>query len=386
MRVFKWEVPTISKPMRNMLLLVGLVFIIIVAWRFYYQYKMYMRLMSFHENVIYVSAVTAEESTWQPQIKASASLRAVTGVNVTTQLAGMVDTIHFEPGALVKKGDLLVKLVTDPDVAQLHVLEANAELANITYHRDKAQYAIRAISKATLDNDEANFKSTQAQVEQQKAVIEQKTIRAPFSGRLGISAVNPGQYLNPGDKVTMLQSLDPIYADFFVPQQLINMIKTDQTVTVIVDAFAGKVFKGKITTINPGVDPNVRNVEVEATVPNEALDLTPGMFATVEVDTGEPTAYLTLPQAAISFNPYGETVYIIKENGKDADGKPILNANQVFVTVGEKRGDQIIVLKGVKKGDLVVTSGQLKLQNGSRVAINNNAAPLNEASPMPVDE
>lgn len=386
MRVFKIQVLQMTKPMRNMLIGVGILFACVFGYKMLTGFFV-KRYMAAHSSpTVYVSVTEADYSLWQPQYKASAGLRAVVGVNVTTELAGMIRTIYFKPGTMVNKGDLMVQLDIDAEVAELHALEANAELAKITYNRDKAQYAILAISKATLDTDEANLKSSVAQVDHQKAIIEQKTIRAPFSGRLGISAVNPGQYLNPGDKVTMLQTLDPIYVDFYVPQQSMETIKVGQRVTVIVDAFPKKPFIGKITTIDPGVDANVRNVQVEATIPNTQMILAPGMFASVAVDTGEPINYLTLPQTAISFNPYGSTVYIVKETGKDKGKNPILTAQQAFVTTGEKRGDQIVVLNGVKKGDKVVTSGQLKLQNGSVVAINNSVTPTNEIAPTPVDD
>lgn len=386
MRVFNREIPQMSKPMRNMLIIVALLFICIFGYKIFKGMLISRYIASRQSSVVYVSVTEAEYANWQPEYRASGNLRAVLGVNITTELAGMVREIHFTPGATVNKGDLLVLLNTDADVAQLHVLEANAALAKVTYTRDKAQYAVHAISKATLDTDEANLKSTEAQVEHQKAIIAQKTIRAPFTGRLGISLINPGQYLNPGDKVTMLQTLDPIYADFYVPQQSLDAIKLGQRVTMTVDAFPNKTFVGKITTIDPGVDPSVRNVVVEATIPNSDLLLAPGMFASVVVDTGEAVRYLTLPQTAVAFNPYGETIYIVKESGKDKNGKPILIANQTFVTTGIKRGDQIAILKGIKKGDKIVTSGQLKLQNGSVVAINNSVIPTNEITPKPIDE
>jgi len=375
-----------NKPMRNMLIGVLILFTLVFGYKIIKGMLISHYMKSHQSNIVYVSTTTAKLTPWRKQIKASGSIRATVGVNVTTELAGMIREIYFVPGAMVKKGDLLVQLDIDADTAQLHVLEANAALASITYNRDKAQYAIQAVSKQTLDTDEANLKSTQAQVDYQKALIEQKTIRAPFSGRLGISAVNPGQYLNPGDKVTMLQTLDPIYVDFYVPQQFIDNVKVGQTVSMTIDAFADKVFAGKVTTIDPGVDPQVRNVQVEATIPNPTLLLAPGMFASVTVDAGQPKQYLTLPQTAISFNPYGETVFIVKEKGKDKKGKSILTANQTFVTTGDKRGDQVVVLSGVKEGDQVVTGGQLKLSNGSMVAINNKIVPTDEMAPHPVDE
>jgi membrane fusion protein (multidrug efflux system) len=277
-------------------------------------------------------------------------------------------------------------LNADVEIAQLQSLIANEELAKITYNRDKAQYAIHAVSKATLDSDVANLKSLRAQVEQQKAVVAKKTIRAPFTGRSGISYVNPGQYINPGDLVTTLQTLDPIYIDFYMPQQALAQLKVGQEVVVHSDTFRHENFLGKITTINPLVDSTTRNVQVEATIANPKNKLLPGMFATVTVTTGGPKQFLTVPQAAISFNSYGEIIYIIKESGKDEKGQPILIANQSFVTTGEKRGDQITVLSGLKKGDIIVTSGQLKLKNGSRVLINNTVQPPNSPNPHVADE
>lgn len=332
-------------------------------------------------TVVNVSATKVVTSAWEPKVKASASLRAIRGVNVTTQLAGMVTQIYFTPGAFVESGTVLVQLNADSDVALLHSLQAQAELARITLERDKKQYAVQAISKATLDTDVANLQSLRAQVEEQAATVAKKTIVAPFSGRLGISAVNPGQFINTGDKVVSLQTLDPIWADFYVPQQSLSDLKVGQTVILTTDAFPGKTFKGTITTIDPAVDVATRNVQVEATIANPNYEITPGMYATVEVIIGTSRQFITVPQTAISFNPYGELAYIIKQKGSDKKGNPILIANQVFVTTGEMRGDQIAVLKGLQEGELVVTSGQLKLKNGSQVAINNKIHPDDNPAP-----
>jgi len=376
-----------KKPMLIMLIVVVLLFGGIFG------YKIFMGRMISHYMAtmgappVYVSAMDVKYYNWQPQLKAAGSLRAVLGVNITTELAGMIRSIHFVPGSIVKKGDLLVQLDIDPDTAQLHTLQANAELAAIVYKRDSAQLEIHAISKATLDSDDANLKSTLAQVAQQTAIIAQKTIRAPFNGRLGISAVNPGQYLNPGDKVTMLQTLDPIYADFYVPQEALASIKIGQPVNLTVDTFPTLRFTGVITTVDPGLDTNVRNVQVEATIPNPQFNLAPGMFAAVTVNTGKPVPRLTLPLSAVSFNPYGEVVYVIrKETSKDKKKEPILVAKETFVITGEKRGDQVSILQGLKAGDKVVTSGQLKLKNGSVVIINNTIIPANNPAPTPTDE
>ncbi len=349
-------------------------------------YKMVMVLLFKHymagnsNPVITVSTMKVDYQSWQPKLTASGSLRAIRGVNVTTQLAGMVQQIYFTPGSNVTENTLLVQLNADDDIALLHSLEANAEIAVITYNRDKAQYKIKAVSKETLDTDAANVKNTAAQVAQQAAVVLKKSIRAPFTGRLGISKVNPGQYVNPGDTVVMLQTLDPIYVDFYVPQQALAQLKVGMPVTLNSDAYPQQFFYGKITTINPGVDVDTRNVEVEATIANPKFELAPGMFAGVSVTIGEAKPFLTLPQTAISFNPYGSIAYIVTTI-KDKNGQSVLTANQSFVTTGETRGDQVVILKGLRKGQTVVASGQLKLKNGSLITINNSIMPPNNPAP-----
>jgi membrane fusion protein, multidrug efflux system len=313
-------------------------------------------------------------------------LRAIHGVDVTTEVGGLIKQRLFTPGAQVTKNTLLVQLNADPDIAKLNSIKAQAALAEINFNRDKAQYAIKAVSKATLDNSEATLKNLQAQVAQQAALVAQKSIRAPFDGELGVALIDPGQYLNPGDKIVTLQTLNPIYADFLVPQQSIVSLKKGQPTTLTADAFPSKEFKGTITTINPKVEVNSRNVLVEATIDNSQYQLYPGMFAKAKVSIGQSQKFLTLPQTAITFNPYGDIVYLIEDKGKDKDGKPILLVKQTFVKVGEKRGDQVAILSGINEHDRVVTSGQLKLKNGARIVINNTVVPSNEESPQPVDE
>lgn len=369
-----------QRRMKVMLISVGILFGSIFLYKAIVGFII-QRSMANASKVVTVSAMKIDSSSWQPQLTVSGSLRAIRGVNVTTELAGMVQTIYFQPGARVKKDDLLVQLNADSDIAKLHALEANVELANITYLRDKAQYAIRAVSKQALDNDAANLKMLKAQVDEQKAIVAKKTIRAPFSGRLGINQINPGQYLNPGDSVVTLQSLNPVYADFFVPQQQLGKLELEEQVKVISNTFTHKTFSGKITTINPEVDVTTRNIKVEATIENPEQKLLPGMFVDVTIITGKPSLYLTVPQTAISYNPYGNLVYTIENTGKMQQGKPVLIARQHFVKTGEARGEQIKILQGLKKGDMIVTSGQLKLKNGSQIAIDNSIVPSDNSSP-----
>ncbi len=375
-----------SKQMRKMLIGVSILFGSIILYKLCVGFFVSFMISKNKSPAVTVSAMKAQYASWQPKVEATGSLRAIQGVNVTTSLAGMVQKIYFTPGAIVKKDDLLVQLNIDSDVAQLHSLQASAELAKITLKRDIAQYKIKAISKAVLDSDLANLKNFNAQVAEQQAVIAKKTITAPFSGRLGISAVDLGQYVNSGDKVVSLQQLDPLYIDFFIPQTELVKLKVGQAVRVTSDSYPNEKFKGKISTIDPIVDVNTRNVEIEAIIENPTLKLLPGMFGWATVDVDKPKQYITLPQSAVSFNPYGDIIYKLKEVKNDKTNKMILTANQTFVTTGEIRGDQIAILKGLNADEMVVTSGQLKLKNGSQVEIDNSVVPADNPAPKPVDE
>ncbi|OGT59937.1 MAG: efflux transporter periplasmic adaptor subunit [Gammaproteobacteria bacterium RIFCSPHIGHO2_12_FULL_45_12] len=371
----------LSKPMRIMLLVVGLLFGSIFIYKGISHLLMNLYFSSHGNPVVTVSTGKAVYSTWQPQQQVVGSLRTTLGVNVTAQLAGMIQTIYFKPGSYVKQGDRLIQQNADSNIAQLHALQANAELAKITYTRDKAQYRVHAVSKQQIDTDEQNLKSLNAQVAEQQAIVDKLAIQAPFSGRLGISKVNPGQYLNPGDNIVTLQNLDPIFMDFYMPQQTLPHLKTGDIITFTTDAFPGKTFSGKITTIDPMVDISTRNVEIEATIPNHKQILVPGMFVNVNVTTAKPRSLITVPQSAVTYNPYGDIVYVVKGVPEEEGQPSTLTAHQIFVTVGLTRGDQASILSGIKEGDIIVTSGQLKLKNGSRIAINNTVQPSDNPDP-----
>jgi membrane fusion protein (multidrug efflux system) len=375
-----------TKRMLIMLLAAGLLFGGIFGYKIFAAQMMKKYMSAGQAPPTIVTTIKADSLPWQPQFKAVGSLRAVRGVDVSSEISGLVRTLHFKSGDEIKAGQLLVQLNADSDVALLRSLEAAAELASTVYERDKKQFEVQAISKATLDADAADLKGRQAQVAQQAAVVEKKTIRAPFAGRLGISTVNPGQYMNPGDKIVTLQLLDSIYVDFYLPQQELSQLAIGRKTLITTDTYPGRTFTGRITAINPKVDTDTRNVQVEAMVANPKHHLLPGMYATVEVIAGGVQHYITLPQTAVTYNPYGDTVYIVEESGKGQDGKPLLIAKQTFVTVGRTRGDQVAILKGIKEGSIVVSSGQLKLKNGSPVIIDNKVQPTNEAEPKPVDQ
>jgi membrane fusion protein (multidrug efflux system) len=333
-----------------------------------------------------VSTTVAALQQWQPQLEAVGTLRAVKGADLGLEVPGIVEQIAFQSGQDVQAGDLLLQLRAEDDIARLHSLEANAQLAQITYDRDHKLLKTQVVSQATLDSDAAKLKDAQAQVAAQQAVINKKFVRAPFAGHLGIRAVDIGQYLSAGTTIVTLQALDPIYLDFYMPQQSLDEIKVGQTVTVKVDTYPGQEFSGEISAINPKVDTNSRNVQVRATLKNPDHKLLPGMFATVDIATSEPQRYVTLPQTAIAYNPYGSTVYLVDDKGKDAKGQPQLVARQTFVTTGATRGDQVAVLSGVKEGDTVVTAGLIKLHNGTPLLINNSVQPSDDPSPRPKDQ
>jgi len=372
------------KRMAIMLVLAGVVFGGVFGFQAF-KSKMMLKYMSAGQPPQTVSTAKAVFEQWQTQERAVGTLRAVRGADLAPEVAGVVQSIQFQSGEQVKAGAPLLQLNADADVASLKALEAAAALAESTFQRDAEQFKAKAVSQATLDADAAAVKNTKAQVEGQQALVAKKLIRAPFAGRVGIRAVDLGQYLSPGTKIVTLQALDPIFVDFLVPQVALARYAVGHKVSLGTDAFPAERFEGRIAALDPKVDPATRNVKVRATVRNPKQRLLPGMFATVESDLGDPQRLLTLPQTAISFNPYGNTVFVVEEK-KGADGKSQLVAQQKFVTTGATRGDQVAVLSGLKEGDTVVTSGQIKLRSGSVVLVNNDIKPSNDPAPRPVDQ
>jgi membrane fusion protein (multidrug efflux system) len=329
-----------------------------------------------------VTTMAVQAQDWRDQIETVGSLRAWRGTDLSTEVAGLVRKVAFRSGQGVGAGDVLVELNADPERAQLQSLQAAADLARTTLARDREQLSVHAVSQATIDADEADLRSKTAQVEQQRALVEKKMIRAPFAGRAGITTVNPGQYLNAGDKVVTLQSIDTLYVDFNVPQRELGRVAMGADVALSVDAWPKRSFAGKITAINSAVDTGTRNVQVEATLRNPRHELLPGMFARVALQVGSAQRRITVPQTAVAFNPYGATVFVA-EPGKNDKGAAQVVAREVFVTTGATRGDQVAILKGLKEGEVVVTSGQLKLKNGAPLQVDNKVQPLNDAAPTP---
>jgi membrane fusion protein (multidrug efflux system) len=328
--------------------------------------------------------MVVETTAWQPKLSSVGNVRAYRGVELSTEIGGLVQTVPIKSGMDVKEGELLIKLNDTSDLAQLNSLKALANLAKVINERDGQQLEIQAISKNVFDTSKADAASKQAQVEQQTALVAKKNLKAPFSGRVGIVTINPGQFVNPGDKLLTLQTLDPILVDFNLPQSNAAQIQVGQEIILTTDAFKDTSFSGKITAVSPKVDANTRNIQVEARLANPDKKILPGMFANVNIKLGDEVKLLTLPQTAVTYNPYGSTVFIAQPTSKkDKQGKPVLEAQQVFVTTGLTRGDQVAILKGLEAGATVVTSGQLKLKNGTPLIVNNKVLPANSPNPQP---
>jgi membrane fusion protein (multidrug efflux system) len=326
-------------------------------------------------------------------LNAIGTVAAVQGVTVSADLPGIVDRIAFESGASVREGDLLVQLDTKQEQAQLAAVEAGRDLARLNFERMHSLVNEGAITRAEYDRAAAEQKETAAKVEEIRAMIARKTIRAPFEGILGLRQVNLGQYLSPGDAVVPLQSLDPIYVNFGVPQQDSGQVVIGRNVRISVEAVydrrersqsAPTVLVGRVTAINSIVDEATRNIQVQATLTNPKNALRPGMFVQTEVLLGASNAVVTLPASAISYAPYGDSVFVVTDL-KDSNGQTYRGVRQQFVKLGPSRGDQIAVISGVKSGEEIATSGVFKLRNGASVSVDNKVQPANKPSPKPED-
>lgn len=332
-----------------------------------------------------VTATAATESTWEQTVSAVGSLAAVQGVTMAAETPGKVVAIEFTPGSEVKAGDLLIKQDTTVEQAQLSAAEASTALARSNLGRAQELMKNGTIAKSELDAAEAQDKQAVGAAENFRAVIAKKTIRAPFAGRLGIRLVNLGQMLKEGEAIVSLQALDPIYANFSVPQQKLSLLALEQPVRVTSDAQPGVVITGKITAINPDVDAATRNVRVQATLANPGEKMRPGMFVNVEAVLPEQEKVVIIPATAILYAPYGDSVYLV-DNPKDgAAGQGAKVSRQQFVRLGRRKGDFVSVVSGLKAGDMVVTSGTFKLHNGGSITVDNTLAPKAELNPKPAD-
>jgi len=331
-----------------------------------------------------VTTVVAPMERWPATLSAIGTIAPVQGVTVSADLPGIIDRIAFESGGSFHEGDVLVQLDTRQEQAQLAAVEAERDLARLNFERLEGLVKDGAISRADYDRAAAEQKQTEAKVGEIQATIARKTIRAPFSGVLGIRQVNLGQYLSAGDAVVPLQSLDPIYVNFSVPQQDAGQVHTGHNVRVTTGDLARIEYAGRITAVNSIVDEATRNIQLQATLANPKGALRPGMFVQAEVLLGASRPVVTLPGSAISYAPYGDSVFVVTDL-KDQNGQTYRGVRQQFVKLGASRGDQIAVLSGLKAGEEIVSSGVFKLRNGASVLVNNKVQPANKRAPKPED-
>jgi membrane fusion protein (multidrug efflux system) len=331
-----------------------------------------------------VTTVVASSERWPSTLSPIGSVAAVHGVTVSADLPGIVESINFESGRQVRAGELLVRLDTSQERAQLAAAEAARDLAKLNSDRSEKLFEKQVISQAEYDQTTAQLKQAEAHVGEIKAVIERKQIRAPFAGTLGIRKVNLGQYLAGGDPIVPLQSMDPVYVNFTVPQQQLSELRLGAPVRVTAESLSARP-TGHITAINSEVDAATRNVQIQATFENPHLALRPGMFVEVEVSVGSADQVVALPASSINYAPYGNSVFVVTKMKNPKGPGMYQGVEQRFVTLGAGRGDQIAVVSGVKPGDEVVTSGVFKLRNGAAVLVNNKVRPSNNPAPKPED-
>ena len=327
-----------------------------------------------------VTTIIAKQSKWPDALSAIGTIAAVQGVTVSADLPGIVERIDFESGASVLAGDILVQLDTKQEQAQLAAVESDRDLARLNFERLKDLVQQGAISRADYDRAAAEQRQTEAKVGEVRAAIARKTIRAPFSGILGIRQVNLGQYLSAGDAVVPLQSLDPIYVNFSVPQQDAERTPVGRNVRITTADSTDLEFAGQVTAINSVVDEVTRNVQVQATLANPQNKLRPGMFVQTEVDLGMSHPIVPVPASAVNYAPYGDSVFVVA-NLQNQNGQTYRGVRQQVVKLGPSRGDQISIVSGVKSGEEVVTSGVFKLRNGAAVLVNNKNQPGNNPAP-----
>jgi len=332
-----------------------------------------------------VSSVTVKEEDWAPRLTAVGSVSAVQGAVVSAELAGVVSEITFENGGEAKKGEVLMKLDASQEEALLRSAEAEAQLAQTDLERSRDLAMKKVVSSAELDSAQSKFRRLNAVVDQVRSSIAKKTLIAPFDGQLGIRQVNVGQMINAGQQVVPLTSLDPVFADFALPQQYLGQLTPGLEVHVTTDAIPGRVFNGKLTAINSMVDSSTRNITLQATLDNSDHALRPGMFAKAEVMLPEKHKTLVVPGSAISYAPFGDSVFVIEKKKDEKTGKESQVIRQQFVRVGEARGDLVAITQGLKAGETIVSTGVFKLRNGMTVTINNDLAPNPQVNPNPID-
>jgi membrane fusion protein, multidrug efflux system len=371
---------------KRLILVLGVMAVVIMALGFakFRQIESAVHAGAFQPPPEAVTSIVTQREQWPASMTAIGTIEAVHGVMVSADLPGTVARINFDSGKAVREGEILVELDTRQERAQLASLEAQRDLAKVNFGRMQELVNAGVISRMDYDQATAQQKATEANVAEIRATIDRKTIRAPFSGILGIRKVNLGQYLPAGSPVVSNQSLNPIYVNVGVPQQAAAQVHVGRNLRVTTENVAGKVFAGSVTAIDSEVDPTTRNIQVQATLPNPEGKLRPGMFVQVEMPLGASRSVIALPASAINYAPYGDSVFVITDL-KDPTGKTYRGVRQQVVKVEGARGDQVAVISGLNPGEEVVTSGVFKLRNGAAVQVNNKVQPGNSPAPKPED-
>lgn len=331
-----------------------------------------------------VSATTAKADQWVREVTSVGTVVAVQGADLTTEESGIVENIYFESGQQVNAGDVILTLNTATDQADLKTLQAAKRLAELERDRVESLWQRKNVSKSEYDRRQSQLEQAQAEVDAQQARIEQKRLRAPYSGRLGIRQVNIGEFVNAGDPMIGLQSLENVYVDFTLPEQRYRDVQRGLVVRAEMDALGDAVFEGQLSAIEPVIDSDTRNFRVRATFKNPEQRMRPGMFARVSLDVGESRDVVIIPRTAVSYRPYGNSVFVLTETEqKSQDGKPLYSVSQRFVQTGESQGDLIVITEGLAIGEMIATSGLLKLRSSAQVIVDNSIQPSAEIAPTP---
>jgi membrane fusion protein (multidrug efflux system) len=360
-----------------MLIVVGLFFGGVFGWKAFVSSKIREAIAAQGPPVATVSTAAVMSSDWVPTLSSVATLRSAQSVDVTAQTDGQVTELYFDSGDEVRKGTVLLQQFVADEKAQLKALQADLRLAEIELRRIQQLVKEKLVPQSDLDAATSRLDRVRAEVETLEVAIGKKTIRAPFAGRLGIRQINLGEFVEPGDAIVRLEALDELFADFKLPQQALPRVNVSQSVNISVDAWPGETFTGEIVAIEPAIDAATRNVSLRAGIGNQDGRLRPGMFAEISVDLPERRNVLLVPQTAISFSPFGNSVYVVEGGAGSAV------ARNVYVNVGRARGDLVEVVTGLQAGQQIVTSGQLKLQDGAKISIDNSVAISANATPTP---
>jgi membrane fusion protein (multidrug efflux system) len=379
---------------RRMLIMLGVVLLVVLALAGYKAFSIYQQIQMFSapKPPVSVAVAKAVEQPWQSRLPTVGSLKALQGVDLSLEIAGTVQKVQFESGQKVKAGQPILQLDSEVESALLETAQADLGLAQLDFGRGRQLVGSQAISKGEFDRLSAQLKKNQATVNQLKASLAKKHIVAPFSGTIGIRQVDVGDYLASGTVIATLQDLSSLYVDFYVPEQTVPRLAVAQPVNVSVSAYPGQTFVGSISAINPKVEDSTRNVLVRATLANPDGKLLPGMFANLNVILPDLAVGIVVPESAVTYTLYGNSMYVVTQKKtadgsveKDDKGQPILIAERRFVETGERRDGQVLVTKGVQRGEEVVIAGQIKLDNGTPIAISDDKTLTEQNSPPRAD-